>query len=72
MNHLKKQKEEKLEKVVLNPVCSAFKEYRMKYYHHPYIGFDNQISWTYVIGPAVAYVKDRNINDKTAYCLRLK
>jgi hypothetical protein len=67
-----KDNEEQLEWVTLNPVCSAFKEYKMKYYHEPFLNFDHGISWRYVLGPSKSYVKGRDINDVTSYSLQLK
>jgi len=72
MDRFNKKKKEELDKVVLNPVCSAFKEYNMKYYNEPYVNFHNEISWMWVLGPQTAYVKGRDVNDKKAYNLKLK
>ena len=67
-----KNKEEQLDWVTLNPVCSAFKEYKFKYYYEPFLNFHHEISWKYVLGPSKSYVKGRDINDKTSYSLPLK
>jgi hypothetical protein len=67
-----KNKEEQIEYVVLNPISNSFKEYKMKYYYEPFLNFHHEISWRCVLGPARAYVRGRDINDKSSYYLKLK
>ena len=62
----------KLERVILNPVCNAFENYTMKWDHEPYLTLFNEICWRPVQVPQKAYVMYRDINDLTAYNLKLK
>lgn len=61
-----------INRVILNPLCSGIEKYQMVYRHEPYINFDNQISWRFVLVPPTAYVKGRDINDLSSYNLKLK
>ena len=38
-----KQKKEKIEQVILNPLCSAFEKYTMKWKHEPYLTLFNEL-----------------------------
>ena len=62
----------KLERVTLNPVCSAFENYTMKWQSEPYLTLFNEVGWRPVQVPQKAYVMYRDINDLTAYNLKLK
>ena len=63
---------EQVEKFTLNPICSGFIKYRMRWIHEPYFNFMNEISWRSVPAPEVAYVKNKDINDKNIYNLTLR
>ena len=41
----KKDEDYKLERVTLNPVCSAFENYTMKWEYEPYLTLFNEIGW---------------------------
>jgi hypothetical protein len=64
--------EEKIERVTLNPMCAAFKNYKFKLVDQPYINFFNEIAWRRVYVPQTAFVKGKDINDLTSYNLKLK
>ena len=66
------RKKEKINQVTLNPLCSAFENYTMKWQHEPYLTIFNEVGWRQVQVPQTAYVINRDINDLTSYNLKLK
>mgnify|MGYP001189994265 FL=1 len=67
-----KQKNEKLVQVTLNPLCPAFKKYKLKLIDEPYINMFNEIAWRRTYVPQTAFVKGKDINDLSSYNLKLK
>ena len=66
------RKKEKINQVILNPLCTAFENYTMKWRHEPYLTIFNEVGWRQVQVPQTAYVMNRDINDLTSYNLKLK
>jgi len=65
-------KKEIVDRMTLNPLCSAFENYTMKWEYEAYLDMFNQIGWRQVQVPQKAYVMYRDINDLSSYNLKLK
>lgn len=66
------KKKEQIKQVTLNPLCSAFENYTMKWEYKPYLTLFNEIAWRQLQVPQKAYVMNRDINDLSSYNLKLK